>query len=150
MNLLKSIKNKLIQFFQCFRLYKRHYEENRPFQGMLYLDNSVISELRKNRKSNFISRLKKQMFIKNTIKKYNLKAHQFFITDKLFLEIIHKGKIRSLILKKNEKMLKEKKNALKNIVEKKVIVSEKEIKDYIDFLEHFFQHNFSKKFLKNN
>ncbi|TET06027.1 hypothetical protein E3J79_03140 [Candidatus Dependentiae bacterium] len=98
-----------------------------------YIDNSVISELRK---QGFQQKEKRKLIFK-ICKEFSILAKNCIITDKLFLELIYCGNIRKKTVKACEKEIL----AIQNRI-CQPFVSEDEIKKTINSLEVFFDQKF--------
>lgn len=114
-----------------------------------YLDNSVLSLLRLNKKKGaaLVLNTKHIKLTFQILKQYNIAATNMIITDMLFLELIGHGNVRKKIINKdkNKELINDKKAGLRSIQSS----PQKIIEEYIYFLEDFFNSKLREELLQD-
>ena len=105
-------------------------------KNMIFFDTSVLSEFRNGNTVLVCS--KKIEFIDSVLKKFQLNIEDAFLTERLFVELIGKGKIRDLIIKNNKQQFAKERNKVFESINCNKNEREKVIISFINFLEHFF------------
>jgi hypothetical protein len=104
--------------------------------NMIFFDTSVLSEFR-NGNAELVDP-KKNEFIDLVLKKFQLNIEDAFVTARLFLELIGKGKIRDLIIKNNKEQFEKERKKICESIKYNKNEKEEAITCYINFLEQFF------------